>query len=238
MFFSGRAYPQSLVTLLKDAQVVGSTVAGSDANFSLSVANISAGNYIFSVYGEDKKGNRSSLQSFPVSVTAYTNTNVNGIFIAPTIDVDKSEVRQGDNLSIFGSAAPSSTVVIMVNSEAELFLQTSTTASGDYIYTFDTSPLELGSHSAKSKAAVQNVISSFGAAAVFSVGSQNKSKLPAACSKRGDLNCDGKINLVDLSIMAFWYKKTPVGHGLKADLNGDGKVDLIDFSILVFNWTG
>ena len=120
--------------------------------------------------------------SFPVSVTAYTNTNVTGIFITPTIDVDKSEVRRGDNLSIFGSSAPSSTIVIMVNSETELFLQTSSNSSGNYIYTFDTSPLDLGSHSAKSKAAVQNTISSFGAAAVFTVGSKNASKLAASCS--------------------------------------------------------
>ncbi len=237
VFFSGRAYPNSAVTLLKDAQVAGSITTGADASFSLSVANISAGNYIFSVYGEDKKGNRSSLQSFPVSVIAYTNTNVTGIFIAPTIDVDKSEVRRGDNLSIFGSSAPSSTVVIMVNSETELFLQTKSGASGDYLYTFDTSPLEIGSHSAKSKAAVQNTISSFGAAAVFSVGSQNKSKTAGSC-KRGDLNCDSRINLVDFSIMAYWYKKPLSGTGIKSDLNGDSKVDLIDFSILVFNWTG
>jgi len=238
IFFSGRAYPNSTVTLLKDAQVTASIVAGSDANFNLSVANISAGNYIFSVYGEDKKGNRSSLQSFPVSVTAYTNTNVTGIFVAPTIDVDKAEVRRGDNLQIFGQSAPSSDIVVMVNSSAELFVKTTSDSVGAYLYTLDTSPLELGDHTAKSKAAVKNEISSFGKSVAFAVGSTNKPKSAVLSCKRGDINCDGKINLVDFSIMAFWYKKTPSGTGLKADLNGDKKVDLIDFSILVFNWTG
>jgi hypothetical protein len=54
----------------------------------------------------------------------------------------------------------------------------------------------------------------------------------------GDLNCDGKVNLVDFSIMAFWFGRTLTGKGLDADLNHDSKVNLVDFSIMVFHWTG
>ena len=141
-------------------------------------------------------------------------------------------------MQIFGQSAPSSDIVVMINSSAELFVKTTSDKIGAYLYTLDTSPLELGNHTAKSKAAVKNEISSFGASVGFTVGLTNKSKAAAVSCRRGDLNCDGKINLVDFSIMAFWYKKIPSGNGLKADLNGDNKVDLIDFSILVFNWTG
>ncbi|MEK7082687.1 MAG: hypothetical protein AAB972_00825, partial [Patescibacteria group bacterium] len=83
--FSGRAYPKSTVTLLKDAQVTTTTVADPNANFSIKLNSISAGNYIFSVYSEDKQGRRSSLLTFPIGVTAGTVTNIGGIFIAPTI---------------------------------------------------------------------------------------------------------------------------------------------------------
>ena len=49
-----------------------------------------------------------------------------------------------------------------------------------------------------------------------------------------DLNRDGKVNLIDFSIMLFhWGNPDPV-----ADINEDGTVDLTDFSILLFNWTG
>jgi hypothetical protein len=53
VIFSGRAYPGSSVTLLKDAQIVATTVAGPDANFQISISGLSAGSYIFSVYGEE-----------------------------------------------------------------------------------------------------------------------------------------------------------------------------------------
>ncbi len=161
-----------------------------------------------------------------------------GIFIAPTIDTDKAQVKQGDNLVIFGASAPQSDVIIFVNSDNELFLQAKSDDSGAYLYTLDTSPLELGSHTAKSKASVSNEISSFGASVAFTVGAQNIDKDKPTVCKRGDLNCDGRINLVDFSIMAYWYKKTLSGTGVQADLNKDGKVDLVDFSILVSAWTG
>jgi len=39
--FSGRAYPRSTITLLKDAQVAATTVADATANFSVSLSNLS-----------------------------------------------------------------------------------------------------------------------------------------------------------------------------------------------------
>ncbi len=204
----------------------------------MSLANLSTGNYIFSVYSEDKAGNRSSMFSFPVSLTAGATTNIGGIFLAPTIDVDKSTVKQGDNIAIFGQSAPKSEIIITVNSDIQLFLKASSDAIGAYLYNLDTSPLELGNHLAKSKAAVSGEISSFGAAVGFAVGTQNVLKSSKKICIPANLNCDTRINLIDFSIMSYWYKRPLTGTGLKADLNNDKKVDLIDFSILVYNWTG
>ncbi|MFA6385357.1 MAG: dockerin type I domain-containing protein, partial [Candidatus Paceibacterota bacterium] len=65
----------------------------------------------------------------------------------------------------------------------------------------------------------------------------NKSKDETICSfLRGDLNCDNHVNLIDFSIMAYWYKK--INPPEKVDLNNDGKITLVDFSIMAFNWTG
>src|SRR3989338_10019043 len=41
--FSGRAYPKSTVTLLKDAQIAATTIAGADANFQISLSGLSTG---------------------------------------------------------------------------------------------------------------------------------------------------------------------------------------------------
>lgn len=236
--FSGRAYPRSTITLLKDAQVVGSSVADAKANFLISLSNMSGGNFIFAVYGEDSKGNRSGLFSFPVSVTAGATTNIGGIFISPTIDVDKSQVKQGDNIVIFGQSAPQSFITITVNSETGLFLQAQSDAIGAYLYNLDTSPLGIGSHLAKSKAAVAGEISDFGATVGFAVGTENILKQATTKSAVGDINNDKRVNLIDFSIMAYWYRRPLSGNGFTADLNHDNKVDLVDLSILASHWTG
>ena len=233
--FSGRAYPKSTVTLLKDAQISATTIAGSDANFQISISGLSAGNYIFSVYSEDNKGNRSSLLTFPISVTSGTTTNVSGIFIAPTIDVDKSEVRRGDNIVIFGQSIPASEITIVVSSEEEFFAKTKADKDGIYLHNFDTTPLEIGQHFTKSKAASDGEISSFSKAISFNVGTKTVLKEKPEVIK-GDSNGDGRINLIDFSIIAYWYKRP--APPASVDLNGDGNVDLVDFSIMAYYWTG
>jgi hypothetical protein len=62
--------------------------------------------------------------------------------------------------------------------------------------------------------------------------SASPSSSPSAFSI-ADLNQDGKVDLIDYSIMVSEFLK-PHGPGqgsLKADLNGDGKVNLLDYSI-------
>lgn len=55
-------------------------------------------------------------------------------------------------------------------------------------------------------------------------------------TKQQDINSDGKVNLIDFSIAAYWYgKPSPPAN---VDFNADGKVNLIDFSIMAFYWTG
>ena len=237
VIFSGRAYPKSVVTLLKDAQIAATTVAGEDAKFQITLSDLSGGNYIFSVYGEDKKSVRSSLLTFPVGVTSGVTTRVSGIFIAPTIAVDKSEVKRGDNIAIFGQSTPQTEITISVNSEEEFFNKTNSDKDGVYLYNFDTSVLEMGQHLAKSKSSLGGEISSFSKAVGFAVGAktvmaEESKKTP----EKGDLNSDKRVNLIDFSVAAYWYKRPSPPPN--ADLNNDGKVNLVDFSIMAFYWTG
>ena len=234
--FSGKAYPGSTVVLLKDAQVAATTIAGQDAKFQMNISGLSGGNYIFSVYSEDKKSIRSSPLTFPVSVTSGTTANITGIFIAPTIATDKSEVRRGDNITIFGQTVPASEVTISVNSEEEFFIKKVADATGAYLLNFDTSALEMGQHQTKSKSALNGEITAFGKAVGFTVGTKNVTTELPKIAPKGDTNGDNKVNLVDFSVAAYWYKRS--SPPASADLSGDGKVDLVDFSIMAFHWTG
>jgi len=234
--FSGRAYPLSRVYILQNGALAVSTIAGPDAKFAVSFTGISSGGYTFTVYGEDDAGRRSENFSFPLIVTSGTTIDVSGIFISPTIDVDKSEVRRGDNLVIFGRSAPESTVVISVHSAFESFHSVISDTSGAYVYTLDTSPLEIGMHEAKSKTVLPAEVSTYSRPVSFAVGDKNVEAKKYCGAGRGDLNCDFKVNIVDYSILAYWYNKR--NPPVKVDLNNDGKVNLIDFSILAYYWTG
>lgn len=238
--FSGRAYPLSKVVVLKDGQIAVSTIAGPDARFEVSLAGLSTGNYNFAVYGEDSKGTRSNLFTFPNYITSGATARVGGIFLAPTIAVDKSEVKRGENIAIFGQSTPSSEVTISINSEEEFFMKKISDAGGVYLLNFDTSILEMGQHLTKSKAALSGEISSFSKTVSFVVGAKNVFA-QSVNILRGDLNNDGRVNLVDFSIAAYWYKQSINAEFLikeKERLSGDGKVDLTDFSIMAYYWTG
>jgi hypothetical protein len=238
---SGRAYPLSTVTILRDGQIAVTTIAGPDASFSTSLTGLSTGTYSIVVYGSDSAHNRSNPFTFSVFVTEGTVTNINGIFLAPTISVDKNQVKKGDTVIIFGESAANATVSITVNSANEFFAQAKSDAHGAYLYNFDSSVLEFGSHSTKSKSILGTEISPYSAAAAFTVGDKTVLTPAAKCPGRGDVNGDCKVNLADFSIAAFWYKRTlsaAFSAIEKSKLSGDNKVDLKDFSILAYYWTG
>ncbi len=59
--------------------------------------------------------------------------------------------------------------------------------------------------------------------------------LPSGCSV--DLNKDNHVDIVDLSIMLFYYGASGTSLGC-FDLNGNGVVDFPDISIIMYYWTG
>jgi len=238
---SGKAYPLSKVSVLKDGQLAITTIAGPDANFNVSIEGLSAGNYMFAVYGEDDAGRRSSLFTFPIYITPGVTTNISGIFLPPTIDVDKTQVKKGDNINIFGKSTPDSDISIVVQSDQEYSGKIKSDANGIYLYKFDTTPLDFGDHYTKSKAALNGDLTSYSKVVSFAVGTKTVLKTSKITCPKADLNGDCRVNLVDFSVAAYWYKR-PLSASFKSleteRLNGDGKVDLVDFSIMAYYWTG
>lgn len=239
---TGRAYPKSTVTILKDAQVVATTIADEDAKFQVNVTGLSSGSYIFSMYSEDGKGIRSSLLNFPVVVTRGILAKIENIFIAPTLTSDKSEVKKGDVITLFGQSTPLSEITLEINSNQQMFFKTNSDWSGIYLHKLDTSVLELGEHHAKSRSSSDEAISSQSSATPFIVGDKNVFiDNQMTCPQKADLNDDCKVNLIDFSIAAFWYNRTLSDNFIlreKSKLNGDGKINIVDFSIMAFYWTG
>jgi hypothetical protein len=239
---TGRAYPHSEVTILKDAQVVATTIADDTAHFQVLIKNLAAGTYIFSLYSEDTKGVRSALLTFPVTVTRGILDKIDSIFVSPTITGDKIQVKQGEPIVLFGQSAPIADVTIEVNSSDPHFAKTKAGSDGVYLYNFDSSVLEMGQHHAKARGVTDAVISPQSNTYAFTVGDTTVfTPASTTCSIKGDLNNDCRVNLVDFSIAAFWYQKilSPAFAVREKDhLNGDGRVSITDFSIMAFHWTG
>jgi hypothetical protein len=183
----GRAYPDSTVTTLRDGVLLARQPVAESAAFTVTVGNLAAGTYLFNLYATDKNGYQSASTPVPVTLAPGVTVTVTGIYLAPTIDVDKEEVRQGSPIRVFGHTSPTSTVSIMVNSENELFFETSSDADGVYAYSFVTSPLELGQHSTRSLTSKSGQISKTSNSVAFKVGLQDivKTKKPTSACGSG-----------------------------------------------------
>lgn len=120
--------------------------------------------------------------------------------------------------------------------------QAAAEAAGAWLYQFDTNEVDYGDHATRSKSALDNAITAFSQVAFFKVGTTNIFlKEPKKCPIRGDLNGDCKVDLIDFSIAAFWFKRTlsaAFANIEKLELSGRGVVDLVDFSIMAYYWTG
>lgn len=235
--FRGLAYPGSIISLLKNGTIVAEVPASPNGTFEIRTQNLPNGTYTFGVRAEDTQRLRSSTQIFTVYITQGITITIDGIFIAPTITTDKVEVKRGDPLTLFGSSAPNAKVTVVVNSVTELIKRAVANANGIWLYKLDTLELELGDHEGKARSLTENDISLFSDMTTFKVGTSNKERLISLRgNKRCDINQDGRVNLLDFSILAFWYKRA--GFPEKVDLNTDKKVDLSDVSILAYCWTG
>jgi hypothetical protein len=236
---TGAAYPLSEVNILQNGTQVLQTIAGPDGLFSGSISDFPNGTYNFYVYATDSEGRRSTPFTFPVTVTTGATTNISGVFLSPTLSIDKQEVKQGDTIIIFGQTVPNVPVTIQVDSAVPVFVDTTSSADGVYTYDLDSGQLDLGSHLAKSEAQNGSLISDYSIAQSFMVGNEDIAAATTTVSiglSQGDINGDGKVDLSDFSIMAYWYgQQNPPAIYL---LDGGETIDLSDFSIMAYYWTG
>lgn len=226
----GRSYPNSTISFLKDAQLISKTKADKQGNFEISESGLSGGSYNFSLWALDELNLRSNTYSFFLNIIANSTNNVLGILMPPTIALNKTTINPGEQIRVYGSSVPDSFVIIEVRSEPTIL---STKASNKGLYSQEVSSAKLakGTHTVKSKSKIGTGDESiFSSLLSFGIG------VPAKKALIGDLNKDGKVNIIDFSILAFWYKRT--GFPAEFDLKQDGKIDLKDFSIMAFYWTG
>ena len=229
--FKGKAYPNSSIAILKDGKTTTIVKADSKADFRAEITNITAGIYTFGLWAEDKNGIKSITYTLTFRVLSNTTTTVSGIFLPPTIDLDKTSLQKGEILNIFGQAVPEVKVDVHILS-SEIVEKTQTDEIGAWLLAFNTQPLEEGTHITKARFNLnEEERSGFSGLLTFYIG---EGVLPEELCPRADLNKDGRTNLIDFSILLYWWGT----NNACCDQNQNGIVDLPDFSITMYYWTG
>ena len=234
VIINGKSYPNSEIRILIDGKVVGIVKADSKADFDFEIDDVTPGINTFGLWSEDEKGLKSTLLSLTFRVASKSITTIANVYISPTIDIDKKQVKKGDNITIIGKASPEVSLNVHINSPREFVEKTSSNDKGDWKLVFNTEELEEDFHTVKAVIRLEVpegiIESNFSRTLSFYVGD----KIPEEDCDLADLNCDGFVNLVDFSILLFnWETKNE-----NADINNDGTVGLPDFSIMMFYWTG
>jgi hypothetical protein len=233
---SGYAYPGARVTVLVDGQIAVTKSANSSGAYSIVVEEIARGAYTFGVYAQDENDERSSTFSTSFTISGARASRLSNINIAPSILVTPNPAEPGEVISFSGYALPVATVTIQTGRSDGTGTEVITAfsdGSGEWQTTYNTAGLGRDTYRVRASAEqADGRASGFSDYEFYGIGQD--ADVPLA----PDLNRDGFVNLIDFSIMLFWWQTNGGDSDPPADINQDGNVSLTDFSILLFNWTG
>jgi hypothetical protein len=163
-----------------------------------------------------------------------TNNSITELVLPPAIGSVPSAPNVGDDVQLVGSAVPNGTVELSVvlkskDPVAPVKYAASTTPTGGWSVPIPASSLEKGTYIVKARVVISEARKSdWGTTFLLGVGEAANDQW-----SRSDLNHDGKVNLVDFSILLTTWGEDGIG-----DINRDGTTNLADFSIMLFDWTG
>lgn len=239
---SGKAYVGSQIHILKDGEEVSTVSANSLANFTKQLDSVTPGPATFGFWADDGNGIRSITFTTTFQVTQNAVTTVSGIYLPPTITTEDTAVRPGKEIVFSGMTVPNAIVALYIDGGEEHIEETESDASGEWEVSFDTTPLERETfHTAKATFRLDDESlgesgedeSGFGQTINFYVGEGD-----GADAYFADLNVDGRVNIVDFSILLYHWNGDGADAVPSPDINHDGTVNLTDFSIMIFYWTG
>lgn len=230
----GKAYPNVTVNILLDGDSVGSVRSNSSGEFIFNT-DAEPGAVSMSFWAIDSSGTRSATFNTTFDVTQGAVTTINGVYIPPTIRVSSANPNPGEFVTFSGKTIPNVAVEVSID-DGSIVLETNSDSSGNWSVTFDTSRVSVDTHTAKARfvegSSSLKTQSVYGTSISLFVGVEGQA------TSNSDLNRDGRVNLVDFSILIFWWGTAGGNSNPPADINQNGRVSLEDFSILLFNWTG
>lgn len=237
VIINGFAFPNSDITVLVDGQIAETARADSDGDFSVIIDAIARGVYTFGVYATDENDVKSTTFSTSFSVQGARTSSLSNVNIMPSIVVDPDPAEIGSSVTISGFSIPNAEITIenQKDGSSQSLKRFTTTSNGSGAWSIDvsTNGFVQGTYKVRAKAEqADGVKTNYSDYTFYGVGQEADRQINA------DLNRDGSVNLIDFSILLFWWNTSGGDSDPPADINGDGDVSLTDFSILLFNWTG
>ncbi len=231
---TGLAYPGRTINILLDTLTVGSVRSSATGRFEFTTG-ATPGTATMGFWTTDTSSVRSITFNTTFDVTQGAITNITGIILPPTIKLASANVNPGQTVTVSGQSAPLAKVELYADNGGVL-ASTNSTASGNWTIDFNSSLLSVAEHSLKARTITGT--STLTSQSTFSSSVQLFVGVDGQAVKPSDLNRDGKVNLIDFSILIFWWGTNAGNSDPSADINGNAKVGIEDFSILLFNWSG
>jgi cysteine-rich repeat protein len=231
---TGQTIPRATVNIILDGQSVGTVRANANGQFEFAT-NASPGTVTMGFWTEDDNRVRSVVYNTTFDVTQGAITNIAGIFIPPTIAVLDATLNPGDTVTFTGQSAPNASIKVVIG-DGLYTLTTTSDSGGFWNVDWDTLGIPAAKYTARAQFEVGSgtltTESSFSSSLQIFLGVDGSPTTPS------DLNRDTFINLIDFSILIFWWGTNGGDSDPPADISANGRVGIEDFSILLFNWTG
>jgi hypothetical protein len=245
-------------TVTLTAPTNGSTVSGTIVATANASDNIGVTKVEFYVDGTLKATDTVSPYSASIDTAALTNgtrsftaraydaANLSTTSTAASVTVNNVVTPPSDTtppvVSVSAPAASSTvsgTITVTANAsdasgikQVQFYVDNvlkSTDTTAPYSFSLDTTTLSNASHAFKAVATDNSTNANQTTSATINATVSNSVLKPA------DINADGSINVLDLSILASKYGQTGSSLG-RADINADGTVNVLDLSILASNY--
>jgi hypothetical protein len=150
--------------------------------------------------------------------------------------VSKANINPGETITVSGQSVPNATINLYIDRNTTPVATGQALANGTWSISYSTSRLSTNEHTLRARSVSGTppltTQSGFSSTLQLFVGVNGQASTPS------DLNRDTRNNLIDFSILIFWWQTNGGDSDPPADINGNGRVSLEDFSILLFNWTG
>lgn len=232
---SGRAYPSRTINFILDGDNVGSAQANGNGVFQFTT-DWSPGTATLGLWATDVFGTRSITLNNTFDITQGAVTNLSELTLPPTLKVSTANFTPGAVITVSGQSVPNATINLFIDKNNTPVATGQAGSNGQWSIEYNTGRLSSKEYALRARSVTGTppltTQSSFSSPVQLFAGVQGRTGTPS------DLNRDTRINLIDFSILIFWWQTNGGDSNPPADINGNGRVSLEDFSILLFNWTG